>query len=91
MATRAKKPAPKRNMNGPSGRVEIRINGTVRFANFCYGILLEQDEDGEVTFLGSLQAPPAPPAAPAAPPQRWGEDIRDGEEIIQQVHSGRRT
>ena len=77
---------------GPPMRVEIRIAGRIRFADTCYGVLLDRDDDkGEVTFVGALQPAAEVDDAPTMrAPEKWGEDVRDGEDVIQQVHSGSR-
>lgn len=73
----------------PPVRVEIRIGGRVRFADTVYAHLLES-ENGEVKFTGSL-APVLVDAPVLRAPERFLEDPRNGTELIQQVHSGRRT
>lgn len=74
-------------------RVEIRINGSVRFADTCYDVALDKDaETGAVTFSAATK-----PRMIDAPPPRASQrsefqnDPRNGEEQIWQVHSGRRT
>lgn len=75
----------------PPVRVEIRLNGKLSFADTCYGVRLHINDAGEVTFSGSKQPVlvAAPPPPPARPPERFGSDPRDGEEVINRVHSGR--
>lgn len=90
MATRAaKKTAPPQVPAGPPVRVEIRVGGRIRFADNCYDIQLEQT-NGQISLTAALK-PTMVDAPPPRPQQKFGEDPRDGEEIIQQVHSGRRT
>lgn len=74
---------------GPPVRVEIRINGRVRFANTCYGFELGQDEETmwlEGSLVPTLVDKPTPTTA-----NKFGDDVRDGEQVLTQVHSGRRT
>ena len=72
----------------PPVRIEIRIDGAIRFANFVYNPTLVS-EDGTVTLTGSLE-PTMVAAPPVRPPVQFFDDARNGEEIITQVHSGRR-
>jgi hypothetical protein len=70
-------------------RVEIRIGGRVRFADSVYDPQLSA-EDGAVEFTASMT--PTMVDAPAVrPPVQFFSDQRNGEEVITQVHSGRRT
>jgi hypothetical protein len=71
-------------------RVEIRVNGRVLFSNVCYSPDMRMDEEnGRVGFAASLN--PTMVDAPLPPPQvPFSVDPRNGEDIIQQVHSGRR-
>lgn len=73
----------------PSVSVEIRIDRRLRFANQCYDVEFEQDDDGTVTFRGSLK-PRMVAAAKVRAPEKFGDDPRDGEDQILRVHSGRR-
>lgn len=72
-------------------RVEIRLNGTIRFADTCYDVELDKDDDA-VTFSASMN-----PRMVDAPPEKPHErifvnpDPRNGDTPIRQVHSGRRT
>lgn len=75
--------------DSPPVRVEIRINGRVRFADTVYGPLLSS-EDGEVTFTATT-IPVLVDAPVLRAPELFVEDRRNSEDIIQQVHSGRRT
>lgn len=89
-ATAKKTAAPKMVPWSQPLRVDIRIAGRLLFTNNCWGVELKQNDDGTVTFSATtniehVAAPPTPAA-----PERFGDDIRDGQEIIQQVHSGRR-
>lgn len=70
----------------PAVRVEIRIGGRVRFADDVYNVELRQEND-TITLTGALH--PTMVTAVLRPPERFGDDPRDGEEPILQVHSGR--
>jgi hypothetical protein len=81
----------------PPVQVEIRVDGRVRFRQVCFAPQLSMDDD-TVAFGASLQPvlvdAPAASATVVRPPERFGDlanDPRDGNEVIQQVHSGRRT
>ncbi len=90
MPAKATKAAVPQVPAGPPVRLEVRLDGKVRFANNCYDVQLSQDED--TVTLGAALKPrmvDAAPPTPARPPQRFGDDPRDGEEIIQRIHSGR--
>jgi hypothetical protein len=81
-AAEAKQPAT------PPVRVEIRVGGKVRFSNDCYDPALRM-EDNVVHFDAALH-PTMVDVAPKLAPQRFGDDPRDGDVVIQQVHSGSR-
>jgi hypothetical protein len=70
-------------------RVEIRVDGRLHFANNCYDLQISQG-DGVLSVTAALN--PTMVDAPAPMPQQnFGDDIRDGDKVIQQVHSGRRV
>jgi hypothetical protein len=85
---RPRKPAVKMIPEQPPVQTEIRLNGAIRFANMLYNVTLEQADDGQVTLVGTLN--PTLIEAPEPKFMHFGDDPRDGTEIIQQVHSGRR-
>lgn len=68
-------------------RVEVRLDGRVRFSNDCYDVSLSQEND-VFKLTGALH--PTLVDVEPVPPERFGDDPRDGEEVIQQVHSGSR-
>jgi hypothetical protein len=72
----------------PPVRVEIRVAGRIKFANDCYDVDLQQADD--VLKLTAALHPTMVDVAPARPPERFGEDPREGTEVIHQVHSGSR-
>lgn len=71
-------------------RVEIRIDGRVRFANFVYDPTFDITDEQIVLTADCNPTWIEPPKL--NPPTRFveREDARNGEEIIQRVHSGRR-
>lgn len=71
----------------PSVRVEIRVGGRVRFSNDVYDVQLVQDES---TISLTAATHPTMVNVATRPPERFGTDPRDGEEVIQKVHTGRR-
>jgi hypothetical protein len=73
----------------PPVRVEIRIAGKIRLASDCYDVTLTNNDDGTVAFTGSLKPRMITPPAPR-PAESFGDDLRDGDKLITQVHSGRR-
>ena len=84
-------PAAEQVPKSPPIRVEIRIAGRVRFAQDVYEPSFYVS-DALVTFNADLQPTMVDAAPPVRPPTRFIDqnDPRDGEEIIQTVHSGRR-
>ncbi len=74
----------------PPVQVEVRIAGRIKFAAACYDVQLKSDDDGMVTLSASMN-PVLMDAPPEQAPERFGVDPRDGTEVIEQVHSGRRT
>jgi hypothetical protein len=88
MAGRSPKaPPPVLKPKSPPRRVEIRIDGRLQFIQDCYDIALTLDND-VVTFTAAVQ--PTMVSAPTkGPSMRFDDDPRDGEEVIQKVHSGR--
>jgi hypothetical protein len=74
----------------PPRRVEIRVDGRVRFSNDVYDVELTQEND-VVKFTGALH--PTLVEVAKRPPERFddrSDDPRDGEEVIQKVHTGSR-
>jgi hypothetical protein len=71
----------------PPRRVEIRVGGRVAFANDCYDVSLAVADD-VVKFSAALH--PTMVDVATRPPQRFGDDPRDGDEVIQRVHTGSR-
>ena len=88
MPPRKSAPKPEQVPAGPPVRVEIRVGGRVQFANECFGPQLVVDGD-VVKFIAALE-PVLVDAPVERPPERFGDDPRDGEQVIQRVHSGRR-
>lgn len=72
----------------PAQLVEIRVDGRVKFKNDCWDVQL--DQEGSLLKLAAATHPTMVSVV-LAPPERFGDDPRDGEEPILQVHSGRRT
>jgi len=72
----------------PSVRVEIRIGGRVRFLNDVYNVELSQVDD-ILKLTGALH--PTMVTVELSPPEKFGEDPRDGEEPLLQVHSGKQS
>jgi hypothetical protein len=68
---------------------EIRINGRVKFSNYVYDPHIDMTDE-TITFTADLNPTWIERSLPA--PTRFTEqaDPRDGEDIIMQVHSGRR-
>jgi hypothetical protein len=68
-------------------RVEVRVGGRVLFAQDCYDVTL--DADSNVLKLQAALHPTLVEVA-KAPPQRFDpdNDPRDGEEVLQKVHTG---
>ena len=75
----------------PAVRVEVRIGGRLRFSNDVYSPSFDIGED-RVTFSADLAPTFVDKPTMLRPPTRFVDqtDPRDGEEIIQTVHSGRR-
>lgn len=71
----------------PPRRVEIRVDGRVRFAQDCYDVELSLEDD-VLKLTGALH--PTLVEVAKNPPQRFDpdNDPRDGEEVIQKVHTG---
>ena len=71
----------------PPQRVEVRVGGRVLFAQDCYDVELGVDAD--VLKLSAALHPTLVEVS-KAPPQRFDpdNDPRDGEEVIQRVHTG---
>jgi hypothetical protein len=69
--------------------VEIRINGKIKLAQLVYDPHITMDDE-QITFTADVN--PTWIERPLPAPTRFTEqgDPRDGEEIIMQVHSGRR-
>jgi len=72
-------------------RVEVRVDGRVRLAQLCYDPHLEIAEDGSTVKFSAALQPVLVSAAPPRPPERFEDDPRHDEEMIPQVHSGRRN
>lgn len=70
----------------PPVRVEIRIGGRIRFADDVYNPLLSAEDD-LLKLTGALH--PTMVSVEIRPPERFGDDPREGEEVILQVHSGK--
>lgn len=83
-----KRPEVKLVPERPPVAVEIRLNRAIRFANMLYNVTLDQDDDGQVTLIGTLN--PTLIEEPEPKFVHFGDDPRDGTDVIQQVHSGRR-
>jgi hypothetical protein len=91
MAARAKAQPVEQKPASPPARVEVRINGKVKFVNNeCYDISLTVVDD-VLTLKGALH-PTLVNVTPPRPPARveFGGDPRDGDTVIEQVHSGSR-
>lgn len=72
-------------------RVEVRINGRVQFSNVCWNPTMTADGE-KIIFAAALQPVLVDAPEPQEAPQHEFEhDARNGDEIIQQVHSGRRN
>lgn len=89
MAAKTKKTDTEKVLATQPVSVEIRINRKVRLSQTVYGPQLSM-ADGEVVFTASLEptlvdAPPSPTV-----PQRFNDDPRNADDLIMQVHSGRR-
>lgn len=71
-------------------RLEVRLNGKVRYQDQVYDV--EFDVTGDTLTLVGQLVPQMMDAPLLPPPTRFVEqtDVRDGEEIIHRVHSGRR-
>lgn len=71
-------------------RLEIRIDGRVRYANAVYEPTIDE-VDGQIVITGDLNPTWVEPPK-LNPPTRFVErdDVRNGEEVIQRVHTGRR-
>jgi hypothetical protein len=87
VAARSKKQEPQVPQSKPQ-RVEIRVDGRVRFSDECWDVELSQ-ENSLLKLNAALH--PTLMSFKANPPERFGDDPRDGEEVIQKVHSGRRA
>lgn len=74
----------------PPIRVEVRIDGRVRFSGDVYEPSFDVTDD-TISFTADRN-PTMVDKAPVRPPTRFGDsdDPRDGEKIIMKVHSGRR-
>lgn len=74
----------------PPVRLEVRLNGRIRYADQVYDPTFDVGADS-VTVSASLK-PTMVDAPELAPPTVFAEqaDVRDGEEFIPRVHSGRR-
>jgi hypothetical protein len=74
----------------PAVRVEIRVAGRIRFSNDCYDVDLSQADDvlKLTAALHPTMVDVAPPLAPAR--VEFADDPRDGDQVIEQVHSGSR-
>ena len=70
----------------PPVLLEIRIGGRVKFRNEVYNPELIS-EDETLTLSAALH--PTMISVQKRPPERFGEDPREGEDVILQVHSGR--
>jgi hypothetical protein len=72
-------------------RVEIRVAGRIRFADDVYEPQVDITDD-TVSWSADRKPTMVDELPPARPPTRFidQDDPRDGEEIIQKVHSGRR-
>jgi hypothetical protein len=83
-----------RSSSTPAGqpqamRVEIRVGGRVLFSQDCYDVELGVEDD-VVKLNGALH--PTLVEVTKNPPTRFepDDDPRDGEEVIQKVHTGSR-
>jgi hypothetical protein len=79
---------PKQVPQSPAVRVEVRVGGRVKFSQDVYDPSLTTDDD-VLHFSAALQ-PTLVDVKPTRPPTRFGDDPRDGDTVIQQVHSGSR-
>lgn len=70
----------------PPVRVEIRVGGRIRFADDVYNVVLSAEDD-LLSLTGALH--PTMVSVEIRPPQRFGDDPREGEEVLLQVHSGK--
>lgn len=91
MARGKAQPAAEQVPASPPVRVEIRIGGRIRFSQDCYDTDLVMEND-TVRFNAALHPTLVDVAAapPPRPAEKFGTDPRDGDEVILQVHSGRR-
>jgi hypothetical protein len=71
-------------------RLEVRLNGRIRYADQVYDPTFDVTDDS-VTISGGLK-PTMVDAPELPPPTVFAEqtDVRDGEDFIPRVHSGRR-
>lgn len=71
-------------------RLEVRLNGRIRYADQVYDPTFDVSDDS-VTVSASLK-PTMVDAPELPPPTVFAEqaDVRDGEDFIPRVHSGRR-
>jgi hypothetical protein len=78
---------PNDKATSPAQRVEVRVGGRVLFSQDCWDVTLDAD-----SHVLKLQAALHPTLVEVAknPPQRFDpdNDPRDGDEVIQRVHTG---
>lgn len=72
----------------PPVLVEIRVGGKVRFRQDVYNVELSAEDD-VLKLTGALH--PTFVSVNMQPPEKFGDDPREGEEVIMQVHSGKRA
>jgi len=89
-ASKEEEPTPQQVPSSAPVRLEVRYNGKIRYAQQVWNPTFDIGDDS-VTISASLK-PEMVDAPKLAPPTVFAaqNDVRDGEDFIPRVHSGRR-